>query len=242
MSPYVLCDLSLGQRAWFEVMDTIRGKSVLDVGANEGGYTSDFLAHGAARVVAIEPGPVHAARLRQRFGTDERVVVQQCGLSDRGATLTGVKFHNCWTLARPGQFSNRLGAVSPGASAIEGEAAFDVELTTLDAVVSACDLRDLALCKIDTDGYEPHVLRGGARTLTTQRPAMLVELSYLPAELGESIDRFLGDIYDHLGYTVVTLSGQRASKAQALAHFPWDTSLDVMLLPAERAERFAPLA
>jgi hypothetical protein len=51
------------------------------------------------------------------------------------------------TLARPGEFENRLCAVSPGAETYEGTGVFDVQLTTLDDIVSELRLSDLAFIK-----------------------------------------------------------------------------------------------
>ncbi len=225
------------QRGWEQCLASLTGRSAIDVGANEGGYTADFLSRGPRRVVAVEPGPRMATALRAKFADDARVVVRAEGLSDAPGVLHGVKHHNCWTLARPGQFANRLQAVSPGAEAFEGTGTFDVTLTTLDALVDELRLDDLAFVKIDVDGYEPQVIRGARETLTRIRPSGLLELSYLPQDLGESIEDFIDEIYS-LGYTLATLEGRTASRSVVLENFPWTTSLDMLMVPVEKVAEY----
>jgi len=208
------------------------GRTVVDLGANEGGYTVTFLEHGAGRVVAVEPGPRLSAAMRVRF-SGYPVTVIQAGVSDAPGKLTGVTYYNCWTLAHPGELTGRIASPAPDAQAIEGTEPFDVDLTTLDALVDDLRINDLAFVKIDVDGYEPQVLRGGTRTFRELRPDVLIELSYLPHDMGESTEAFIANIYD-LGYTLATLHGEIASAEQVLEHFPWNTSFDMLMVPVER--------
>lgn len=220
--------------AFERLLARVAGRQALDIGANEGGYAALFLEKGASRVVALEPGPRLAAGLRQRFADRPEVTVRQVGISDRVGHLSGVKFHNCWTLARPGEFDNRLHAVSPGAEDVEGAGLFDVALTTVDEIVESAGLSDVGFIKIDVDGYEARVLRGARQTLTRQRPPIMIELSYLIHDLGDSVPAFINEIYSS-GYVVVTMAGEVATAAQVLDGFPWHTSFDVLMLPAELA-------
>lgn len=229
MTCNILHDLR-DQLAWHAVLAGLTGRTVVDVGANYGAYTDLFLAHGASRVIAVEPGPRLGAGLRERFAGNARVVVCRQGLSDAPGRLEGVRFHNCWTLARPGSLGGPAGAISPEAEGVEGAAPFDVELTTLDALVDELGVTELALCKIDVDGFEPRVLRGARRTLAIFRPVVHLELSYIPRDLGESIPAFVEDIYRQ-GYVITSLGGRPETAAEVLEHWPWNTSFDVLLMP-----------
>lgn len=235
----MLCELGFSEHVEREVVSPMRGRTVIDVGANEGGFTVMYLGGGASRVIAVEPGPKHCADMRERFADEPRAVVVQKGLSDYPGTLKGVTFHNTWTLAKPGQFQNRLKLVAPTK---EGDAPFDVELTTLDILAVEHDVRDLGYLKIDVDGYEPQVLRGGSRIIERERPPIYIELSYLPHELGESIDGFIQNVYGNLGYVVTTLHGKVATIEQMRACFPWDTSFDVFMMPEEKVRHWPRLA
>lgn len=221
------------------LMPAVRGRSVIDIGANDGGYTNIYLGHGARRVVSVEPGPRLAEIMRQRFKDDPRVVVRQVGLSDAPSRLVGVMHHHSWCLAQPGQFKdeNRLHNLSPGAQAVEGSGVFDVDLTTLDEIVEEHQLTDLAFVKLDTDGYEPRVLRGARKTLSTLRPPFLLELSYMPQDFGDDIGAFLDDIYAQ-DYVLATMAGVVATRQQVWEQYPWHTSIDVIMLPVETARSF----
>lgn len=210
----------------------IKDMAVVDVGANTGGYVETFLQHGPRSVIAIEPAPRLVEMMRDRFRS-EPVHVLQCGLSDVAGRIKDVTFYNCWTIARPAEvIGTRIPDVSPGAVALQPEM-FDVELRTLDEVVDTLELHDLAFLKIDTDGYEPQVLRGAERTLSRQRPDILLELSFLPHEIGQSIPEFIAHIYS-IGYTIATLDGRLVPERLVLEHFPWNTSLDVLMVPRGR--------
>ncbi len=211
----------------------VRGRTVIDAGANSGFFTQMFLDAGAARVIAIEPGPKLAQGLRVKFASEPRVVVVQVGLAEAQGRLIGVRFHNCWTLARPGELAGkRAGAISPEAAGIEGDQPFDVELRTLDMIVDEFRAwEDLALVKMDVDGYEFRALKGAVGVLERIRPPMHFELSYIPAELGDSIEDMLQFIVKHR-YVFEQIDGVRIfSPAEVLAHFPWHTSFDMLLVP-----------
>lgn len=208
----------------------IRGRTVIDVGAHEGGFVHTFLEHGASRVIAIEPSPRLAEALQIRFWQDP-VTVHQCGLSDTPGVLKNVRFYNCWTIAEEGSLKGRASDLSTDGQKSQPEP-FDVKLITLDGLVETLVLDPIAFIKIDVDGYEPQVLRGAQRTLETQRPDVYIELSYLPHELGEDIEKFIAWIYD-AGYVIMAADGRRFTKDQVLLHFPWNTSLDVFMVPVE---------
>jgi hypothetical protein len=44
-----------------------------------------------------------------------------------------------------------------------------VEVRTLDEVLDECEVGVVDLVKIDVEGYEPHILRGGVRSLAARR-------------------------------------------------------------------------
>jgi 23S rRNA (cytidine1920-2'-O)/16S rRNA (cytidine1409-2'-O)-methyltransferase len=60
------------EKALREFAVDVNGKTVLDVGASTGGFTDCLLAHGAARVIAVDVG---YGQLDWKLRTDPRVVV-----------------------------------------------------------------------------------------------------------------------------------------------------------------------
>jgi FkbM family methyltransferase len=65
------------------ILPTLANRSVIDVGAERGGFTSAMLDAGATQVHAIEPEPRNAEALREHFGWDPRVIVHELAASDK---------------------------------------------------------------------------------------------------------------------------------------------------------------
>ena len=154
-----------------------RGSLCFDVGAHEGTRTRVFRALGA-RVVAIEPQPDCARRLRRMFEHDEEVRVIEKGVAEsegrRGLTLspdhTGIA-----TMAA--HWKERFPDARWGSE-------IDVEVITLDQLVS--EFGTPHFCKIDVEGLEGAVLAGLSRPI----PALSFEFTGL----------FLNDVVAHLEY------------------------------------------
>jgi FkbM family methyltransferase len=201
-----------------------------DVGANEGGYTDLLLHHGAKKVVAFEPLPAYAEKVRTRFAGNNRVDVQQIALGEKADMKPSLSVLNCWTIACAE--TTRLDPVSD----FLGQK-FDINFDFIDS--GKFGVPDFV--KLDADGYEPAILRGAERLLKINRPAILLELSYLPQELGYSCDRMVLDLYRYHKYVFVAQSGLFVCRhhREMLGFFPWNTSYDVLAVPEERASLFA---
>jgi FkbM family methyltransferase len=149
------------------------GDVVLDVGANVGLFTLRQALRGAS-VYAFEPDPDVFRRLRSNVETNRtpgRVEIfrQALGASPGRATL-----------ARTDQ--TVLTRVLPGA---DGE----VDVVTLDQVVGELGLPVVDLLKLDVEGAEADVLRGGIRALAVTRR---VVMEYHSPELLRQATAILG--------------------------------------------------
>lgn len=157
LTPYVLRE----QEDWFE--DEIRflrkvlqpGSHVIDVGANHGIYTLSMArAVGAAgRVWAFEPTPATAQLLAAGIACNDcgHVLLEQLALSDRcGTGQLSVSEHS------------ELNALVQGTTS--GTAA-TVLLSTLDDRMARHDWQRIDFIKIDAEGEEGRILRGGERFL-----------------------------------------------------------------------------
>ena len=138
------------------------GGVALDVGANIGvtALIMSAFVGDQGRVVAFEPG-------RQVFDLLQRnvelngvgnVELRCCALS---SSVGRMGFHE----------DSAFGHLVP-----EG-APETVEVSTLDAVAEELGLARLDLIKIDTEGFEPHVLAGGRQVLERLRPIIYLELN-----------------------------------------------------------------
>lgn len=125
---------------------------VFDVGALRGDKAELFRAH-CARVVAVEPQPLMAARLAERFASSDNVVVVHAGLADsegmRSISINSAypeisTFSESW---RSGRFRDHV-----------WDTAAAVPVTTLDALIH--QFGRPRFVKIDVEGYERAVIAG----------------------------------------------------------------------------------
>lgn len=209
---------------------------LLDIGANEGGYTWLMRKHCPENtILAFEPIPALWTYTQQRYAADPRIDVWPLGVSDHVGVIPGVACHEAWTLVAPEGARRGRNAISIER---DGPGTFDMRVTTVDDVV-AQRARGLEytervdFLKIDTDGYERRVLRGARETLRRDRPPVLIELGYLVNDLGDSIDDFLRCIYQDLDYRLYTQDGAFLDFDTYERWYPFHTTFDVAMLPAE---------
>jgi FkbM family methyltransferase len=166
ITPYVLRE----QGDWFE--DELRfaraalraGEKAIDVGANYGVYTLSLAAAAGDRgaVWAFEPAAATAGFLRESIERNgfRSVTLDGAALSDRTGTAR---------LAAGSQAElNRLAGPRDAA----GE---EVPVKTLDQCMSDYGWSEIALLKLDAEGEEARIVRGGARFLAAQSPLVVFE-------------------------------------------------------------------
>jgi FkbM family methyltransferase len=132
-----------------------KGDVVWDVGANVGFYTQRFakLVGDHGLVVAFEPAPGAANKLRQDFSQHPNVVIREVALSNVVGTST-------FTVTGASASTNSLSsAPSDGGSCIE------VPVSTGDNEVAHQTATTPSILKIDVEGYELEVLKGMTLTL-----------------------------------------------------------------------------
>jgi FkbM family methyltransferase len=171
------------------------GHVVFDVGANIGAHTLPLAkrvgAHG--RVYAFEPVRWAIDKLRLNLslnpGLAASVVANQAMLVDRQGAVVPSSIHASWPLESGQNIHSTLGArlmPTDGATAL-----------TLDGFVTQEGISRLDFMKIDVDGYECQVLRGGRETLRRFRPPIVIELSpHSLEESGETLDILLDLLAD----------------------------------------------
>lgn len=130
----------------------------LDIGAYSGIYSLIACIDGEGEVIAFEPNPATAPFLRANIAAnrlDDRITVSNKAIADKPGTAT---------LSIPFDTTASRIAVDPDGPAIE--------VTTIDDVLRG---RKVDLIKIDTEGFEPHALRGASDALATHRPTLILE-------------------------------------------------------------------
>jgi FkbM family methyltransferase len=139
------------------------GLAIADVGANVGNHAVFFgKVMEAKPLICFEASPVAVQHLHRNLELNsvEAIVVDEA----LGET---VGHGTLWLRADQ--------AFNPGAARLEvGQG--DIPITTLDAVMRRKGIEALDLIKIDVEGMELPVLRGGAAVLEKSKPDLLLEL------------------------------------------------------------------
>ena len=144
------------------------GATIVDVGANLGFTVAIFaeLAGPAGRVLAFEPSLRTFAKLKRTIEINGLANVKafDCGCGDSNSVES---------LVSPDASSgHRSLLIEPHAAHQSSE---PVKLVRLDDMMRA-EAAQVDLLKIDTEGYEPQVLRGAHDLLRRDRPVVYIEL------------------------------------------------------------------
>jgi FkbM family methyltransferase len=178
-------------------------RSVIDVGANVGQFAAlAASAFPGARIYSFEPLP-SAFPLLSAFAAEKgkgRIRAFNVALGEREGTVP-MRAKADWNLSS--SLLKSTEAMHERWPNTREESVIDVALTTLDAFVAreALELPDL-LIKLDVQGYEAQVLRGGLATLKRAR-AVILEVNIDPLYDGQASFQELFRILDEIGYRYV---------------------------------------
>jgi FkbM family methyltransferase len=218
-----------------------RGDVVLDVGANVGTHTV-FLSHLVGQngmVIAVEPVPRSFEQLQETIRRRARFPnVLPLRLAFGETTSNGAEA----VMRVPGNDFTQASLREQTVGSWERREAvrrYTVSLTTLDEQVRANSITRLDFVKIDVEGGELGVLRGGVEALTRFRPFLYCEVyERWSSSFGYSSAELLSFIRS-LGYTDarVMQSGQvhSLSLAEAVPDEWFADSSDVLFFTRERA-------
>ncbi|OIR07176.1 2-O-methyltransferase NoeI [mine drainage metagenome] len=162
------------------------GQTALDIGANVGVYALSMaeLLGPAGAVWAYEPAPAVAALLRRSAAANDYgglTVIERAVCAAVGSAR--------FELAENAELSRILAAGG------ELETGIEVETTTLDACLAEWGWRSLDFVKIDAEGQEANVVRGGRRLFTELSPLVMAEYRH-----GSEFNETLPDEFARLGY------------------------------------------
>lgn len=186
----------------------LKGLTAYDVGAFEGAVTL-FLSRAVGdggRVVAFEPNPVNAARLRENLALNglENVEVREVGLANAVGRST---------LA----FTPNEAGRGTMTHTDDRRTSVEVSLETLDRLVAE-GLAPPAFVKIDVEGFEAEVVEGARETLREHAPRLLIEMhGRSPDDRQAKLERLLAVLLP-LGYGVRHVeTGETVTTANAVA-------------------------
>lgn len=188
---------------WFDDEREIRdrhwriepGQVVMDIGCHIGSYSIPALTAGAV-VYAVDPCEPRLARLRQFWDGDPARLI----------TVTRA-------LAEEGGYTAEFRASLAHAAYAEFHAPAGARFSTLDGLAAEYGIARLDWVKIDVEGAELGVLRGGLETLARFRPALLIEAHDKVYKFVAAMDseRRCHDLLAGLGYEIEVVPYTRSA-------------------------------
>lgn len=140
------------------------GDVCMDVGANMGSLSLALAKQTGptGKVYAFEPGPTLAARFRKNVSLNPKfkkvIFLSEIGLSDK-----------------PGRLFYNEDAQNRGNGGLLGTSGQSVEVMTVDEFARRTCLKRLNFVKIDVEGMEVEVLKGGLETWKQLQPILFFE-------------------------------------------------------------------
>jgi FkbM family methyltransferase len=209
------------------------GDVALDIGANIGAHTLPIArcVGSSGQVHAFEPTVYAFAKLEANIARNpalgERITAGQTLLSDSSEKAPPTAIASSWPLGGGG-----------GGHPLHGgheKPTLGAEAQTLDSYVSEAGLQRVDFIKLDVDGNECQVLRGGHETLRRFRPPIILELApYIFSSGKNSFADFI-ELLRSAGYILVRSPGGAALTLDATAlsnAIPEGASVNAWAMPA----------
>jgi FkbM family methyltransferase len=200
------------------------GGVALDIGANVGWHTllMASLVGASGRVLAVEANPAVRQRLHNNLSLNRfrQVEVVPCALADTEGMM---EFY-----APPADDpdSGNGHVVAPGPAGRTGT--IRVEARRLDAIVAAAGIGRLDLIKIDVEGFEWPVLRGGEETIAKFRPHVVFEYNAEYASRGGGTPGLMAEFFRTYRYRLFAIG---RNWAEAIEGELWPRCADIWAVP-----------
>lgn len=151
-----------GERAFLRNYFSSKNGVLIDVGANIGCYSKEAIALNPAMIVyAFEPHPATFKLLSENLNSKNAVAINK-GLSGEVGFLKLYDYKDEDGSSHASLYEDVITEIHGAGKAI----AHEVELTTLDEIVKEYNIEEVALLKIDVEGNELDVLKGGNATIS----------------------------------------------------------------------------
>lgn len=174
-------------------------RCVIDVGAYDGSFYRFMCGErNVQKAILIEPQENYFAKLKAEFGNDEEVQLEQCVL----LAQTGTVQFNVNTFAATSSVLPADKKLLGSEIDISGKTV-SIIAKTLDEVAAATT-GTIDLLKIDVQGAELDVLKGGIKTLQRTTFAW-VEVSFKPLYEGSALFGDIQQFMDAQGFVMINI-------------------------------------
>jgi FkbM family methyltransferase len=193
------------------------GDVCLDIGANMGSLSLALAkqagAHG--KVYSFEPGPTLATRFRRNVELNpqfkQTIILSEIGLSDQ-----------------PGRLFYNEDSQNRGNGGLLGTSGQSVEVITVDEFARRTELKRLNFVKIDVEGMELEVLKGGLETWKQFQPVLFFEtIREFETHLKKPVLQEIETMLKAIGYVLCKATGGRLVETTSA-----DFGHDTIALPA----------
>jgi len=187
---------------WTESFKYIRpGTVVIDVGANVGAFSLRCAAYVRkarlnSRIFSFEPNPEVYKKLCFNLNLnpviDDFISPQELALCDK---------KDIWSFDA-NEFNSGAGKLTT-----RGDS-YSVISTTLDSFIEENEIKPITLIKIDVEGFEPLVLKGGFQTIALYRPVLILEITDQWFQIHGSSEAMVRNDLMRMGYNLFIDSGE----------------------------------
>ncbi len=177
----------------------------VDVGANIGQH-SLFMSQFAHQVYSFEPYGVVRSRLEHHIALNnlDNIQVHPVGLSSRNESLP---------FYAPTGRNQGIGSFDAASLRKGNASAGTLEVVEGDSYFEAKAVENIAVMKIDVEGFERHALEGLQATLRRWRPLLVCEITYGAGLSFDSLEELQGYLPEN--YDLYTFDTRRADGSKA---------------------------
>jgi FkbM family methyltransferase len=203
---------------------------IFDVGANFGIMTLQFAGMAPlGKVYAFEPTYYAFSKLKRNLDLNpelaKRITAVQSFVSSRTSKETSIKAYASWKVAGAAdgaRHSVHRGTLKP----TEG-----IGEVSLDDFCEENKIGKLDFVKIDTDGHEYEVLRGGRKVIAEFKPIIIFEVGlYAMEENNVDFSNYL-NYFDSLGYSLFDSGNFKRINAENYRRYiPSKGTIDILSL------------
>lgn len=211
----------------------LNGALSIDVGANGANWTKALsdLVGPTGKVIGFEAHPYYYRATRAAVSYDKSMsmnsVIYPTALSDKASSLNLLIKENGKYLDGQSRIindseSNGINGVVSKVDALE----LDVFLTN-----EGLDAEKIAVIKLDVEGHEAHVVRGGLNAIERCRPVIVCELN--KGANGELCHIEIRKMLESLGYELFITDGASLAKFSVLSQLDSHSSRNIICIASD---------